>query len=227
MTGPSGAATPLLAAVVPAGVAVVEAWADDLVADLQPGEADVVQGAVASRVAEFATARRCARDALEILGAPRAPVLTGAHREPLWPAGVVGSITHCDGYRAAAVARGGATVASLGIDAEPDLPLPDGVLELVSDPRERLALGSLSARAPHVAWDRLLFCAKEAVYKAWFPVAGRWLGFEDAHVRLADGGFTVSIGPGAVIAQGCWARGGGRLVASLVLDAATARRLAG
>jgi 4'-phosphopantetheinyl transferase EntD len=41
-------------------------------------------------------------------------------------------------------------------------------------------------------WDRILFCAKEATYKAWFPVTHRWLGFEDAHITFTvdDGGTT-------------------------------------
>jgi 4'-phosphopantetheinyl transferase EntD len=70
---------------------------------------------------------------------------------------------------------------TLGIDAEPDLPLPDGVLEIVAMPSERTMLGMLGGR---VHWDRLLFSAKEAVYKAWFPLMGCWLGFEDVLVSV-------------------------------------------
>jgi 4'-phosphopantetheinyl transferase EntD len=44
-------------------------------------------------------------------------------------------------------------------------------------------------------WDRLLFSAKESVYKAWFPLTGRWLGFEDAHLTFDpdDGTFSARI----------------------------------
>jgi 4'-phosphopantetheinyl transferase EntD len=35
-----------------------------------------------------------------------------------------------------------------------------------------------------VCWDRLLFCAKEAVFKAWFPLAGSWLDFADASIEF-------------------------------------------
>jgi 4'-phosphopantetheinyl transferase EntD len=99
---------------------------------------------------------------------------------------VVGSITHCAGYRAAAVARAD-RVRAIGIDAEPDKPLPDGVLDRISLPGERamlydLALGGLAAAGPR--WDLLLFSAKESVYKAWFPLTGRWLGFEDAELTI-------------------------------------------
>ncbi|GAA3180740.1 hypothetical protein GCM10020255_074640 [Rhodococcus baikonurensis] len=74
-------------------------------------------------------------------------------------------------------------VRSLGIDAEPHGPLPDGVLPAVSIEAERTWLGAQTTGGP-VHWDRVLFCAKEATYKAWFPLTGRWLGFEDAHITF-------------------------------------------
>jgi 4'-phosphopantetheinyl transferase EntD len=56
-------------------------------------------------------------------------------------------------------------------------------------------LGDLAARFPATHWDRLLFSAKESVYKAWFPLTGRWLGFEDAHLTIdpAAATFTASL----------------------------------
>src|SRR5690242_4153856 len=89
---------------LPAGVAAAEEFQDRLDAALFPAEAAQIQGAVEARRREFATGRHCARQALAALGVPATPLLSGGHREPLWPAGVVGSITHCTGYRAAAVA---------------------------------------------------------------------------------------------------------------------------
>jgi 4'-phosphopantetheinyl transferase EntD len=77
---------------------------DEAGARLFPEEAMQLDGAVDSRLREFATGRSCARQALAGLGLAPAPILRGAKREPLWPAGIVGSITHCRGYRAAAVA---------------------------------------------------------------------------------------------------------------------------
>ena len=65
---------------------------------------------------------------------PTAPVLAGRAGEPRWPAGVTGSITHCAGYRACAVART-TDLAGLGIDAEPDAGLPAGLIESVGRPR--------------------------------------------------------------------------------------------
>lgn len=110
---------------LPPNVAAAEAWEDPTDAGLFPDEEALVANAVAKRRSEFATARRCAREALARLGMPPAPILSGPKREPQWPVDVVGSITHCEGYRAAAVARAG-DVRALGIDAEPHAAFPTG-----------------------------------------------------------------------------------------------------
>jgi 4'-phosphopantetheinyl transferase EntD len=100
---------------------------------------------------------------------------------------VVGSLTHCDGYRAAAIARADA-FAAVGIDAEPHAALPDGVLAKVASTSERAALSGLARQVPEICWDRMIFSAKEAVYKAWSPATGQWLGFTDAEVELNPAG---------------------------------------
>jgi 4'-phosphopantetheinyl transferase EntD len=140
----------------------------------------LIARSVAKRRNEFVTVRHCARLALGELGVPPVPILKGEKGEPCWPDGVVGSLTHCDGYRGAAVGRNDA-VRSVGIDAEPHEVLPHGVLDAISLPAERAELSALPDR---LHWDRILFCAKEATYKAWFPVTRRWLGFEDAHITF-------------------------------------------
>jgi enterobactin synthetase component D / holo-[acyl-carrier protein] synthase len=184
----------MLAALLPPVVSVAEAFSDETPSPLYPQEEALVGQAVDKRRREFATARRCAREALAKLGVPDAPLLSGKNREPLWPDGIVGSITHCQGYRAAVVARR-PDLASVGIDAEPHAPLPDGVLRVVALPQEAGRLAELSAADPGRCWDRLLFCAKESVYKAWFPLARRWLGFHDADVVIDPeaGTFTVTL----------------------------------
>ena len=173
----------LLGSLLPACVVAYEEFADLPGEPPFPGEESLIATAVEGRRREFVTARRCARRALADLGYAPAPILAGAGREPLWPAGVAGSITHCAGYRAAAVARR-TDLAGLGADAEPDGPLPDGVEESVTSDRERAHLRELSLAAPQVSWGRLLFSAKESIYKAWYPLTGRWLGFEDAELTI-------------------------------------------
>ncbi|GLW46306.1 4'-phosphopantetheinyl transferase [Streptomyces sp. NBRC 14336] len=150
---------------------------------LFPEEEAVVARSVDGRRREFATTRRCARLSLAALGLTARPLLPGPRGEPLWPEGVVGALSHCAGYRVAAVARA-TDLAALGIDAETAGPLPDGVLEAVSLPAERAELARLRAVEPQVPWDRVLFSAKESVYKAWFPSARSMLGFDQARLSL-------------------------------------------
>ncbi|MFC0865844.1 4'-phosphopantetheinyl transferase [Sphaerimonospora cavernae] len=161
---------------------------------LFPQERAEVADAVAKRREEYTTARACARQAMEKLGLPPSPITRGPRGEPIWPEGVIGSITHCSGYRAAVLGWAG-EVTTLGIDAEPNDPLPEGVLETISLPAERAWIRRLSATRPGVAWDRLLFSAKESVYKAWYPLARRWLDFSEAMISLdpSDGRFLARL----------------------------------
>jgi 4'-phosphopantetheinyl transferase EntD len=219
----------VLAALLPDTVRVVEARHDVPEDELFPEERRIVARAVDRRRREFATARWCARRALSRLGVPPEPILTGPRGEPVWPAGVVGSITHCTGYRAGAVALA-TGVATLGIDAEPNTRLPGTVVDDVAGARERAMLGELAGHRPDVCWDRLLFSAKESVYKAWYPVAGSWLGFHDAEVSIdpVGGGFVARVrrripnpsGPDLSRLAGRWAVTGGLLLTAVAVAAA-------
>lgn len=155
-----------------------------VVAAMYPVEAEQISNAVASRRADFAWARACAREAMTRLGAPVGPIVRGGKGMPVWPPGVVGTLTHTDGLRAAALGSAG-RVRSLGVDVEPHEPLAAGVLDAVSLPEEAAWVRAVGVELPSVHWDTLLFTAKEATYKAWFPLTRRWLGFADAHVTLA------------------------------------------
>jgi 4'-phosphopantetheinyl transferase EntD len=169
--------------ICPPTVRVVETSLDIPGVALFPEEAAAVASSVEKRRREFATVRWCARTALATLGIEPAPLVPGQRGAPTWPDGVVGSMTHCDGLRAAAVASS-RDVLTLGIDAEPDAPLPAGVMRVIALPGE---LGALP-RGGQVSWTRLLFCAKEAVYKAWFPLTRRFLGFDEAAVTIDESG---------------------------------------
>ncbi len=174
---------------VPSAVAVAEQFGAPGEAELFPGEQVRIARAVAKRRQEFSSVRWCARQAMTQLGVPAAAVLPGERGAPQWPTGVVGSMTHCEGYRAAALARSG-TILGIGIDAEPHGALPEGVLEAVSLPEEREWLEHAHGG---VHWDRLLFSAKESTYKAWYPLTGRWLGFADARIGIDPAGtFTAT-----------------------------------
>ncbi|MFI5688955.1 4'-phosphopantetheinyl transferase [Streptomyces sp. NPDC051636] len=146
-------------------------------------ERALIARAVDSRRREFGTVRACARTALSGLEIAPVPILPGPQGAPAWPDGVVGSMTHCAGYRAAAVARA-TDLLTIGLDAEPHQPLPGSELDIVALPEERTRLSDLAARRPEICWDRLLFSAKESVYKAWFPLTNRWLDLEEASVTI-------------------------------------------
>ncbi|ASO20363.1 4'-phosphopantetheinyl transferase EntD [Actinoalloteichus hoggarensis] len=174
--------------ILPPEVVAVERRDDPPEATLFPAEEALIAAAVDKRRREFRTVRHCARLAMAELGLGPAPLLPGERGAPVWPEAVVGSMTHCAGYRAAAVARASAVV-SIGIDAEPHDTLPDGVLTAIALPAERDRHAALTRVVPDLHWDRILFSAKESVYKTWFPLTGRWLGFEEADITIEpDGG---------------------------------------
>lgn len=180
---------------MPRGVIARESYTD-VDAPLHPREAAQIERAVPKRRAEYTTARFLAREALAELGLPDVPLVKGDSGGVRWPAKVVGTLTHCDGFRGAVVGfRMG--VRTVGIDAEPHLPLPDKVLPTVSVAAEREVLAARPDDGLH--WDRLLFCAKEATYKAWNPITERWLGFEDAEISFTrtDAGAVAGFAAGA------------------------------
>ncbi|WP_369199134.1 4'-phosphopantetheinyl transferase family protein [Streptomyces djakartensis] len=154
---------------------------------LYPEEAALMLRAVPKRRREFANVRSCARYAMEQLGVPPEPILPSDCGAPSWPTGVVGSMTHCNYYCVAALASA-KEMASLGIDVETNEPLPMDLLPLVASPVEMQQVGQLIAENPSVCWDRLLFSAKESVYKAWYPLTHEWLDFKEAEVTFTEDG---------------------------------------
>jgi 4'-phosphopantetheinyl transferase EntD len=190
---------------------------------LFPEEALHVARAIESRRREFATTRGLARDALMGIGFAPRPIPKRPDGEPEWPAGVVGSITHCTGYRACAVARR-SDLQALGIDAEPHARVESKVAHQFTRPEEKSVIRELARSHPSVCWDRLVFCAKEAAYKVWFPLTRRWLGFEDVRVTpVPTGEFQVELlvpGPKAEsreVLSGRWTVSDGIVVAAIAL----------
>jgi 4'-phosphopantetheinyl transferase EntD len=171
----------MISELLPGCVVCVERTGDPDPAPLFPEEEPIVARAVEKRRREFALGRQCAREALSAIGAAPVPILPGPQRQPLWPAGIVGSITHCAGFCAAAVARRD-DIAGVGIDAENYRPLEPGVIERITLPVERDWIAAQPAGG--IRWEFVFFSAKESVYKAWFPLMGKWLGFEDVRIEF-------------------------------------------
>ncbi|WP_445444601.1 4'-phosphopantetheinyl transferase family protein [Clavibacter sp. km3a] len=202
---------------------VVVATADhDVDGVLVGDERDAVATALPARRAEFTTGRVLARRALDALGIRPASIPAARSGAPVWPPGVVGSITHCVGLRACAVGRRDEH-AGIGIDATPARPLPGGVLARVADlGSPPVAAGLDALRAAGVGSpDSVLLAAAEAVAKARTSAHGGWHGIDGAHVALRpDGSFAVRARRGpAFAATGRWAVAGGMALAGIALDA--------
>jgi 4'-phosphopantetheinyl transferase EntD len=135
-------------------------------------------------------------------------------------------MTHCAGYAAAAVGLL-PRISAIGIDAESDAQLPDGVLDLFATPAERDRLAGTQPEPDSPNWNRLLFSAKEAVYKTWIPLVGEWLDHQEVEILFdpQDGTFPALLARDGLILDGRqvrrlhgrWARKGGILVTAVVL----------
>src|SRR5262245_36309790 len=156
-----------IASLVPASAAVAEIVGSSG-GTLLPEEEEALGSVADKRRRDFTLGRECARRALRKLGIGAVPILPGTARQPIWPRDVCGSITHCQGYSAAVVARQ-ADIRSIGIDAEYQRKLADGVLERISLPAERIWIDGAT---PLLPWELLLFSAKESVFKVWYPLVG-------------------------------------------------------
>lgn len=211
----------------PAGVALVWERTDAPAAALFPEEEALILRAVPKRRREFTQGRACARRVLAELGVPPAPLLAGDAREPRWPPDVVGSITH-DRTLCAAVAAPAVAFAGLGIDVEPDEPLEPNVAERIWSPEEA-ELARASGVVPFDSAAKLVFSAKEAIYKCQFALTRTYIGFAAATVRLGAGGFeatlTASVGvlPLGQRFSGRWRRGAGEIVTAAWLTAPEGR----
>lgn len=166
----------------PEGVVAMRATEAMWDAPLCPAEQSELAGAAAKRRREFTAGRVCARHLLEKLGVRGFALLREPDRTPRWPAGVVGSISHCEGYCGVAVARSEHAVA-LGFDVERAGPLPPRTLERVCTEAERARIASLPTDTG-VDWGKLHFSAKESFYKSYYPLTRTALGFRDVEIEI-------------------------------------------
>lgn len=167
---------------LPDHVTLAAVGPDDPTGALLPGEEALVPAGVSRRRRDDAIkGRTAARAALARLGVDPAPIDRGPHREPRWPPGIVGSITHASGWAAAVVARA-SSCAGLGIDLESPASAFPGLVDEVASPGERATILAIDAEGRDRA-SLELFSAKESIYKAFFPHVGRYFGFDAAEVR--------------------------------------------
>lgn len=151
-------------------------------APMHPRERILVHGVVDGVRRQTATGRLLLREVLHTMGVVPEPILRTTGGRPVLPIGVVASLAHDDDV-AVCVAGAGVNLA-LGIDVEPPLPLPAEILDdVITSMGDRVAVTVDGVVDPVRA--RLLFCVKEAVYKACFPLDEVFLEFAD--VAVVDG----------------------------------------
>jgi 4'-phosphopantetheinyl transferase EntD len=161
---------------------------------LYPEEARSVQKAVRKRAEEFAAGRLCARFLLREFGIDHFALEVGAHRQPLWPEELVGSITHTTDFCAAVVAPK-KCLRSIGIDTEVAGRVKAELWRGICTPPETAWLRALP-EAEQLAAATLIFSAKEAFYKCQYALTQERLGFHDVAVELPRwgdkrGAFTI------------------------------------
>ena len=135
--------------------------------------------------------RTAAHAALADLGRDVPAILTGSAREPLWPAGVVASLSHAGDF-AVAVAAPLEHTDGVGIDIELARHAPE-LWDQATLPAERRWLQGIGDGVERDRMLLALFSAKEALYKAIFPRVGTYFGFEAASLTPAQGGFTARL----------------------------------
>ena len=154
----------------------------------------LVANAVKKRREEFAAGRLCAREALRLLGLEDFPILTGEGREPVWPDGVSGSISHSRRYYSAAVFRSDKK-GLIGLDIEESHRLRKDLWSMTFVEEEIEWLRGRNLADKEVAkWATLIFSAKEAFYKFQYPLTRSWLGLKDACVEVSNTGkFSIKV----------------------------------
>lgn len=167
-----------------AGVVAAELMENAPRSVLTLDELQFIKHSAEKRIDDFTRGRACARRAMQELGLSEFSLLAGSRREPLWPRGVVGSITHTTGYAAAVVSRTD-TLEGVGLDCEHIESVDQEVWPTILCSSELAELGGLSQelRCKRAA---LAFAAKEAFYKLQYPITGAWVGFEDVRVEVSD-----------------------------------------
>lgn len=190
-----------------------------------PEEAVAIASAVPKRKQEFAAGRQAARMALQSIGLPKVAIPKGTDRAPVFPTGLAGSITH-NRTAALAVVAPQTRFRTLGVDIEPEAPLKKELLKAICTPQDRAMLEAL-AEDERLLLARQLFSAKEAVFKAQFPITRQVFGFDAASISFNSlrTGFTAtfhrdiaSIRAGSIVSGQC-GRVGGHILTMVTLGA--------
>jgi len=151
--------------------------------ELFPAEESAVAKAIGKRRREFVAGRTCARRAMAMLGKAPSAIPQGDDRAPVWPEGLVGSISHADTWCVAALARTADGVRALGLDIEPAEPIDTSLLRIICLPEERDFIEAQPAEQRGLL-GRLVFSAKEAAFKCQYALSRTMLAYHAMRVHL-------------------------------------------
>ena len=168
----------------------MDAFTPDMFAAFAVARPERVAASVPRRQAEFFFGRMAARAAMLLQGLPAHDVAIGTHRQPVWPRGLTGSISHAATWAAATVVADGA-VRGVGIDIESIVRKPESseaLRETVFDAHEQAYLAALPSAHDFETRLTLGFSAKEAFFKGAFGAVGRYFDFSAARVGDVDEG---------------------------------------
>lgn len=155
---------------------------DDIpISQLYKEEQALIEHAINKRQMNFAAGRICAKRALSNIGIEEYPILMDDKGAPIWPVGIIGSISHATGYCVAVVARA-KLGESLGLDVEEVARIKESIWLYSFCSEEVVWLRSQSTKSQQ--WASVMFAAKEAFYKAQYPLTHSWLGFKDVVVSI-------------------------------------------
>ncbi|MET2829587.1 4'-phosphopantetheinyl transferase family protein [Mesorhizobium shangrilense] len=183
-----------MAAIAPSGVQVgCRLIREGDEAHLLPEEALSIPARQPAMRRASGAARWIAHGLLADIGFNDFTILRAPSGAPAWPRGITGSLAHDNEMAVAAVAPA-SDIGSLGIDVEPAQPLPDDILALVATHAD------VTDALDRDLAGRILFSAKEAVYKAVYPLDRQILGYEDIAVDLNAGFATTTTGRRARLA---------------------------
>ena len=160
-----------------------------------PDEYPFVANACRSRQIEFCAGRHAARLALQGHTKDRSvSIPVGASRQPIWPSNIVGSITH-DGQHCVAAVSGANICRGIGIDLEKNVSIEPDILALIAHAYEMEIYNNCSFN-----WGKIVFSAKESVYKLLYPLYGVFLDYKDVviYIDVATNNFEAKVLSNAV-----------------------------
>ena len=175
---------------------------------LHPDEVPATANMGALRRLEYTAGRQAAHGAMDQLSISDQPVVNGSDRAPIWPAGIVGSISHTSDY-CIAVAAYDNDIHTVGLDIEPKRALCAELIYEICNREERDWLANQPVEQQGYL-ARLMFSAKECAYKCQYPLTKKLFGFKVLNIDLdlEEGSFSATfVQPVGLFCMGCKLKG--------------------